>query len=617
MYFQSIKLSNYLSMGSSDSTLIIEPKITTIIGKNESGKSNIIKGINSFYFFSSNNSIFNKNNINRQCKNNEKIEFTINLKASPSDTKIGIDNDTKVIINENGTLAYGGIVDAYKKLVIESVNSLYELLKESPLKINDSNDASLNKHNKEILSDVDNHIAISQVDSAINYLRTKIKQSQLKNNDDINNILLEIDEQWKLIKSSFPYVFYRDDRKVLNNIYKLEDATNELKSSNRSSTSLLSDLVDIIDIKRDDFIDAIKSGNELYKTSLREEINDKIDEQINTKFNEFYNVEKVSLKAHFNNNAVTFSIKTNKGATLDLSERSNGLRWYLNTFIDILSNNLPSRNVLFLFDEPATSLHINAQKEVLTLFSNLCEKGNQIVYSTHFPSMIDVNSDGIHRIRAVFKNEQGISIICKTAYDNRITEIDQQDVYAPIRVALGMSLQTEFFLSRQKINVICEGVSDYIYLKTFSGLLKYDCFNFIPSVGATDSIKIHNILFGWGYNSISLFDYDKEGVEKGGLAMEKTQIFKFGQDFIYVKDVSQEDISAKSYSKNAYTIEDCVGRDTLNKFIEDNNLPENFNKNNKTLLSKQYCDYITYNFNPDDENAKRFKELFERLRSII
>ena len=63
---------------------------------------------------------------------------------------------------------------------------------------------------------------------------------------------------------------------------------------------------------------------------------------------------------------------------------------------------------MYLLDEPGTSLHVNAQRELLKLFQHLAGKGNQVVYTTHSPYMLDLETDGVHRIRAVVKNAEGL-----------------------------------------------------------------------------------------------------------------------------------------------------------------------------------------------------------------
>ena len=53
---------------------------------------------------------------------------------------------------------------------------------------------------------------------------------------------------------------------------------------------------------------------------------------------------------------------------LDYDERSNGLKWYLNIFIQLLymerKNCISSKNNIILIDEPGVYLHPNAQKEL-------------------------------------------------------------------------------------------------------------------------------------------------------------------------------------------------------------------------------------------------------------
>ena len=51
VYVHSVKLVNYKSIGDyAESEVIIEPRVTAIIGKNESGKSNILDGLSQINF---------------------------------------------------------------------------------------------------------------------------------------------------------------------------------------------------------------------------------------------------------------------------------------------------------------------------------------------------------------------------------------------------------------------------------------------------------------------------------------------------------------------------------------------------------------------------------------
>ena len=144
------------------------------------------------------------------------------------------------------------------------------------------------------------------------------------------------------------------------------------------------------------------------------------------------------------------------------------MRWYLETFIDAQANDANGCNIVYLLDEPGTSLHVNAQRELLDLFQHLAGKGNQVVYTTHSPYMLDLEAEGVHRIRAVVKNKEGYSYVYKTAYDARIAPDSQKDTLAPIISAIGMNLNDTFGPAKDKLNIVTEGTSDYIFLNTMA-----------------------------------------------------------------------------------------------------------------------------------------------------
>ena len=71
------------------------------------------------------------------------------------------------------------------------------------------------------------------------------------------------------------------------------------------------------------------------KYNFVEEMNSKI-EIIMTEFNKFYKQENVKFKVNFDTDSLNFVVKTNN-KYLNLSERSNGLKWYLNMYIQLLA----------------------------------------------------------------------------------------------------------------------------------------------------------------------------------------------------------------------------------------------------------------------------------------
>ena len=294
------------------------------------------------------------------------------------------------------------------------------------------------------------------------------------------------------------------------------------------------------------------------------------------------------------------------------SERSNGLRWYLNTFIDAKANDVADSNVLYLLDEPGIFLHVNAQKELLQLFNHLANKGNQIVYTTHSPYMLDTSGDSVHRIRAVVKNEKGNTSIYKTAYDSRISPISQKDTLAPIISALGMNLYDTFGPAKDKLNIVTEGMSDYIYLCTMAKVLNIDMDKYVivPSVGASNCVNICSILHGWGCRYIALFDYDKAGVETGGEVMRAKMMLEYRTHFCYINNVSEEDISRKTYKQNSYMVEDLIIRSEIDRFCKE----AGYSNVDKTLTAKIMSNAILSGaFKIREESKDNFRKLFDRI----
>ena len=296
-----------------------------------------------------------------------------------------------------------------------------------------------------------------------------------------------------------------------------------------------------------------------------------------------------------------------------LSERSNGLRWYLETYIDAQSHDIAERNVVYLLDEPGTSLHVNAQKELLLLFQHLSAKGNQVVYTTHSPYMLDLQTDGIHRIRAVVKNAEGFTYIYKTAYDARISPNCQQDTLAPIISAIGMSLSDTFGPAKDKLNIVTEGMSDYIYLCTMAKVLGIDTgrYAILPAVGASNSIKICSVLHGWGCRYIAVFDYDDEGVKNGGEYLRNNMMFEYKKQYCYLANVTQDDVDNKTYKDSPYMIEDVVTRTEIEKFCAETNTS---NTIGKSLMAKLMSNAIeSGNYKVGEKCKSNFEKLFKRI----
>lgn len=619
MFVHSVKLINYKSIGDyPESELIVEPKVTAIIGRNESGKSNILEGMARIVFHKKNAEAFGDVIANRSCGKGNSIKYVVTLVSSEDDRNLGIIEDTAIEITQSGMTISGGLLTYYQEKYAEEITSIATFLDTigaNPFKLNQHDFPHYGIHKADVAS-------VDQLDIPHKFASLQFmveRQSPLPVStrnilqQSINNAKSRLNDILKLL----PVFYMRSNRKHLETVYKLEDVQKELKAGAITPDSLLQDFVRLIGISPEEFILAVQSGTDGRQTSIRSKIKRQVDKVINNEFQEFYKTEPVYLSVDFNSNAVTFAVQTSDGETLQLGERSNGLRWYIETFIDAKANNLPERNVVYLFDEPGNSLHVNAQRELIRLFHDLADKGNQVIYTTHSPYMLDTDNDGIHRIRAVTKDEQGFTHIYKTAYDNRISPDCQHDTLAPIIYALGMSLQDTFGPAKDKINIVTEGTSDYIYMCTMAKLLGIDNTKYaiIPSQGASNCVNICAILHGWGCKYIAVYDYDTAGVESGAEVMRKQFFYELNKHYCFMNDVSQEDIDNKTYKNSTFMVEDVMTQAEIDRFCEVTNTSRTLGK---PLKAKKMSSAIEKGeYLPGDEAVENFKKLFDRIISYV
>jgi len=203
---------------------------------------------------------------------------------------------------------------------------------------------------------------------------------------------------------------------------------------------------------------------------------------------------------------------------IELEARSTGLQWFFSFYLVFLvESEQYHRNAILLLDEPGLTLHPLAQKDLFLFFENLAQN-NQIVYTTHSPFMVDSNH--VERVRCVYVDVSGKTV---TSSDLRAAERlkgknQPQSIY-PAHAALGISVSDTLLINCNPILV--EGESDQLYLSALKNLLiskgKISPLKeivFIPT-GGVKGIKATSAILS-GVNEIKppvLIDGDKPAVK--------------------------------------------------------------------------------------------------------
>lgn len=500
MKLTKIEINNFKSFGECDNTLFID-KLNVIVGKNESGKSNIIDAISEIgtvgltpesYFQHKNRNI------------NADVYLKLYFDKYPKESRL---NETTIIDikNYNNYLISGGLSTYIKN------DSYFNTLFTEIIDLNESNlsftqTVFQNRTNQliEMLSRADKQIFIEP-----EYF-----------NDFLNALTKSSNDKHKILASKL-----KDISNALDDIYclfptiiKIENF--ELKSrytlKNIQEDDLLGKFLEICDINIEEIISAMQMTDTSDIRNFEKDINKKIAEKFTALFNKFYSQENISIELVINSSDLCIMIDTSN-RYLNYDERSNGLKWYLNIFIQLLYMDREycesTKNNIILIDEPGVYLHPNAQKELYSLFNNLTTtKENQIIFTTHSPFMI--NSDELQNIRAVIKDDKGFSHIY-----NKITTIPSEnnstyDTITPLLYTLGLDLDYNIGPNFKTKNIIVEGISDYLYLQSYFNIKKIKKSNrpnIIPSTGANNILAISSILYGWGCDFLILLDQDDKG----------------------------------------------------------------------------------------------------------
>lgn len=542
MKVKSIKIQNFKSFSEENNRIDLE-NINTIVGKNESGKSNLIQaigklnltGINDTNYFKNNN----KNNMKKPLISLVLVPYTSekNIYKSTKETIITINDQYDIDIE-------GGLTE------IISNNKKFQTNREKMKELSKNiyfNDESKRKQLRNIIEMINN--AESKVFISYTYIDNII--SVLEGNSNYQEFTQYLKECMKYlisINAIFPKFI------LLDNIELRTKYTRKYLEDNTQSKQMLKYFLKTIDMDFESLMGYWKLSKDDDKYNFVEEINSRI-ETIIKEFNKFYKQEDVKFKVNFDTESLNFVVKTNN-KYLDLSERSNGLKWYLNMYIQLLAKTkkYDIENYVVLLDEPGVYLHVNAQKEILNLFEDFTAKDNQIIYTTQLPTMIYRND--LYRTRIIIKDDLGNSNIGNRYYSLPHTMSSKKETITPILTAIGMNMGYSFTaMDSKKVNIVTEGISDYNYLKAFLIQKQYKKeYNIIPSSGVDNIHNIISILIGWGYKYKILIDQDGQGRKQYKILTNKLLVDL--NDIKFVDGTNKENKNINLSIENLFSEED-------------------------------------------------------------
>lgn len=158
--------------------------------------------------------------------------------------------------------------------------------------------------------------------------------------------------------------------------------------------------------------------------------------------------------------------------TTSVGTRSRGFVWFFSFLAWYSQVKKENDTVILLLDEPGLSLHAKAQEDLLRYFEEEVKGNNQLIYSTHSPFMIDarhfervriVQDSGIDKDSVLPEGEDGTKVLTD------IFEASSDSLF-PLQGALGYEIYQTLFVGPN--NLVVEGASDLIYLQIISSVLE-------------------------------------------------------------------------------------------------------------------------------------------------
>ncbi|MCG7495202.1 AAA family ATPase [Thalassobius sp. Cn5-15] len=211
-------------------------------------------------------------------------------------------------------------------------------------------------------------------------------------------------------------------------------------------------------------------------------------------------------------------VTDNYDVEVNLDERSRGFQWFFGFYMIFSADTQGGEKdgAILLLDEPGLYLHAKSQGDLLRHLEN--DFKNQILYTTHSPFMVPTHH--LDWVRTV-----NISVDKGTSVTNDPTG-DARTLF-PLQAALGYDLAQSLFLGGA--NLVVEGVTDYWllsaaseYLSEIGGVGLDSRLTLTPAGGAQKIPYMVSLLVSENLDVIVLLDHEKDAAAtKNGLIKGK------------------------------------------------------------------------------------------------
>ena len=459
-----VKINKYKSFVK-EQEIRIDDRITTLVGKNESGKTAFLEALAKINYFEKDNQFklntvldYPRNELNKFLNSNADCEairctFEIDDKLLKNiENEIG--KDVFTVRTFSYAISFRGKTTWFD-LKVDEAKFLAQFLQK--YEMNDRLRLQLERVTtvKELLEEWKEKKADDTLTRIVNDLNKEIISKSYKWDNKIKGFIAK-----HYLKPAIPKFWYFDEYYLLHsriNINLLKDNTTEDDSIRISKA-----FFELAKINIDELLEA--EDYESYLASIESTAN-----EVTGEIFKYWSTDRdLEIKFEIDNrkeeNAKILDIRirnSRRKVTLPLKNRSKGLNMFF-SFIVWFSKiqSKTDRNFILLLDEPGLNLHSSAQNDILRFIEDI-SADYQIIYSTHSPFMI--NPHQLQRVRTVSDTGMGSQV-------KEITDETDSETLFPLKAAIGFNMM-EKLVGTSK-NLLVDKPSDLLYLNLMSKILK-------------------------------------------------------------------------------------------------------------------------------------------------
>jgi predicted ATP-dependent endonuclease of OLD family len=498
--------------------------LNVIVGKNDSGKSTILKALDLF---------LNEPTFDKSLKNNKSCETIVEIELffKTNNERVLIDESIKTtleeeeILNENGLLQLKKTWDTSKAGKVSPefyfMRKIYDeddclLLNEKDLiKLCEKYGIQTGKANSLELNNVEKRQKLKEVfkyeGKGFKYGYEKVPSSGTSRSRTIGKEIKDLLPRFEYFKADTS--LSETDTSIQNFFKNLaEKSFEELPETKIVEASVKGKLEEVLQ-------------------KITNKINDVVDEE-----------ERIDARLEFDWSKLikTYFDSDTTDGNIPLSSRGDGFRRItMMSYFEYLAeqNRSEKQSIIFGFEEPETFLHPLAQENLFDKFLGLCGNGYEVIITTHSP--IIVSRTMIEDLSHVVKEKGEFNIL------QRIDNLND------IAKDIGISVSNQFLtlFDKAKAVIFVEGPDDVVALTHISSKYKKegkikesldDLGIIIIPTGGCGSIKhwvTLNLIEKLNRGFVIFQDSDKKSLDdesKNKVLLEKLG-FKEGVDFLITK----------------------------------------------------------------------------------